>query len=552
MVKPIQALVLLSYILITLILFSFLFPKNNKLFLVSPTVNEKGDTISDGFAINFFEFKNVFITDTLSKTKDISNTVALAEKLQNIQKKKVHKIDSSALVVIDSLSLKLAADTIPTLDIEEIQQLLSDKYRIQFPENQPNALHSFFKSLNFLKKDSSLIRILHYGDSQIEGDRISSHLRDNFQKQFGGCGVGLVPVFDAVGKSTIFRKKSNNWNNYLVFGHKYNKKNPNNYGLTGSYFSYTKIPRSKKTVIIPDSLKTDSLVKKDTIKTEIVINDSLLLQKFASQKSPQAWFEYSKGWKRHGQMAKAEQITLLYGNVYAPNFIQISTKTDTLDSFLLKPSKGLHLKKYSLSSDFNKIKVTIKGKKSPQIYGMAFDGKQGIAVDNIGFRGSSGTEFVRMDMKVLAEEIKKMNIKLLVLQFGVNVAAGKELSSYDYYQKMFSKQLKLLKKADPNLSILVVSLSDMAYKQEGVLTTRPSVEKVRDAQRNAAFENGCAFWDLYEAMGGYNSMVSWVEAKPSLAKSDYTHFNRKGAELVGEMLYNALIIAYAKHNKLIQ
>lgn len=549
MVKPIQPLVLLSYILITLILFSFLFPKNNKLFLVSPTINEKGDTISDGFSINFFSFKSVFIKDTLSNTKDITSTVALAEQLQNIKKEKVHTIDSSTILV-DSLALKDATDTIPTLDIKQIQKLLSDKYRIQFPDDNPNALHNFFKSLNFLKKDSSLIRILHYGDSQIEGDRISSHLRNNFQKQFGGCGVGLVPVFDAVGKSTIFRKKSNNWRNYLVFGHKYHKKNPNNYGLTGSYFSYTKIPRPKK-IIIPDSLKIDSLIK-DTIQKEIVIADSIIIQQFTAQKSPQAWFEYSKGWKRHGQMSKAEQVTLLYGNVYANNFIQISTTTDTLDSFLLKPSKGLHLKKYSLTKEFNKIKVTVKGKKSPQIYGMAFDGKQGIAVDNIGFRGSSGTEFVRMNMKILAEEIKKMNIKLLVLQFGVNVAAGKGLSSYDYYQKMFSKQLKLLKKADPNLSILVVSLSDMAYKQEGILTTRPSVEKVRDAQRNAAFENGCAFWDLYEAMGGHNSMVSWVEAKPSLAKKDYTHFNSKGAELVGEMLYNALILAYAKHNKLIE
>lgn len=549
MVKPIQALVLLSYILITLILFSFLFPKNNKLFLVSPTISEKGDTISDGFSINFFAFKNVFIKDTLSETKDISNTVAIAEQLQNIKKEKIHTIDSSTTLIVDSL--ELAVDTIPTLNVDEIQKLLSDKYRIQFPDSNSKALHNFFKTLNFLKKDSSLIRILHYGDSQIEGDRISSRLRDNFQKQFGGCGVGLVPVFDAVGKSTIFRKKSNNWRNYLIFGHKYSRKNPNNYGLTGSYFSYTRIPtKEKKKIIIPDSLKTDSLVK-DSIQEEIVTNDSTLIQKFITQKYAQAWFEYSKGWKRHGQMSKAKQVTLLYGNVYEPNFIQISTKTDTLDSFLLKPSKGLHFKKYFLTKDFNKIKVTVKGKQSPQIYGMAFDGKQGVAVDNIGFRGSSGIEFVRMDMKILSEEIKKMNVKLLVLQFGVNVAAGKGLSSYDYYEKMFSKQLKLLKKTDPNLSILVVSLSDMAYKQEGVLTTRPSVEKVRDAQRNAAFANGCAFWDLYEAMGGHNSMISWVDTKPSLAKSDYTHFNRKGADLVGEMLYNALILAYAKHNKLI-
>ena len=30
------------------------------------------------------------------------------------------------------------------------------------------------------------VRIMHYGDSQIEGDRISGRLRERLQKEFGG------------------------------------------------------------------------------------------------------------------------------------------------------------------------------------------------------------------------------------------------------------------------------------------------------------------------------------------------------------------------------
>jgi lysophospholipase L1-like esterase len=63
---------------------------------------------------------------------------------------------------------------------------------------------------------------------------------------------------------------------------------------------------------------------------------------------------------------------------------------------------------------------------------------------------------------------------------------------------------------------------------------------------------GCAFWDLRDAMGGQNSMVSWVNNKPSLAQSDYTHFNANGAKLVGEMLYNALNNAYEDYKKRVQ
>ena len=50
--------------------------------------------------------------------------------------------------------------------------------------------------------------------------------------------------------------------------------------------------------------------------------------------------------------------------------------------------------------------------------------------------------------------------------------------------------------------------------------------------------------DLYEAMGGYNSMPSFVQAVPSLASADYIHFNNLGINLVAEMFYNALMVEF--------
>jgi hypothetical protein len=51
-------------------------------------------------------------------------------------------------------------------------------------------------------------------------------------------------------------------------------------------------------------------------------------------------------------------------------------------------------------------------------------------------------------------------------------------------------------------------------------------------------------------MGGENSMPSWVFAKPALANKDFTHFNEKGARMVAEMFYNALIYDYLQFVKL--
>ncbi len=46
------------------------------------------------------------------------------------------------------------------------------------------ALYEFFTALNELKEENVGLRVLHYGDSQIEGDRITDYLRLKLQGQF--------------------------------------------------------------------------------------------------------------------------------------------------------------------------------------------------------------------------------------------------------------------------------------------------------------------------------------------------------------------------------
>jgi len=67
--------------------------------------------------------------------------------------------------------------------------------------------------------------------------------------------------------------------------------------------------------------------------------------------------------------------------------------------------------------------------------------------------------------------------------------------------------------------------------------------------KNAAFKADCGYWDLYEAMGGKNSMPSWVFAEPPLATTDFVHFNAKGAKIISKMFYNAFIFEYQQYLK---
>jgi hypothetical protein len=55
---------------------------------------------------------------------------------------------------------------------------------------------------------------------------------------------------------------------------------------------------------------------------------------------------------------------------------------------------------------------------------------------------------------------------------------------------------------------------------------------------------GGSYWDLFEAMGGLNSMPSWVEK--GLAGRDYIHFSNKGASIAAQLFYDAFIAEYVK------
>ena len=56
--------------------------------------------------------------------------------------------------------------------------------------------------------------------------------------------------------------------------------------------------------------------------------------------------------------------------------------------------------------------------------------------------------------------------------------------------------------------------------------------------------NDVAYWDLYGAMGGENSMTNWVNSNPPLAGSDHIHFTYAGSNHASEMLWEGLMKAY--------
>lgn len=100
------------------------------------------------------------------------------------------ELSDSTQAVTDTTATHVvpAAPIIPTIPIDSITDS-----RI--------FLGAFYQSLT--TTNTRKVRIVHYGDSQIEEDRMSSQIREVLQDQFGGAGVGLMPLAQTIPSRSV-------------------------------------------------------------------------------------------------------------------------------------------------------------------------------------------------------------------------------------------------------------------------------------------------------------------------------------------------------------
>jgi len=483
--KPFQILTYLLIILFALALIALMFPKGNIF-------------ISDTLKLKFISFNDIFFTKKIEYA-NISNIISKQKK--NIEISENNKINNSnnTYSLISSDNTGVIADSLLKID-----------QKIEYPGNDSTILYSFFNSMF---KHEGVIRVLHYGDSQIEGDRISSYIRRRLQSKFGGGGIGLFSVVDPGDVATSLNKShSENWKRYTLYGKRDTSVHHKKYCVLESFSRFAPVR-----------------------------NDSI----FVDTANYSAWITI----KNLNQYKKnIKQCRILCGNNKRPVSINFYNKNVQEKSEILSPNSNLNIIEWNFEETPEEITIKFQGKDSPDIYAIALDGNTGIAVDNIPMRGSAGLDFNKMDLELLKNSFEKLNVKLLILEFGVNVVPN-EVEDYGYYETWFYSQLKSLKRIKPDISIIVIGVSDMSKKVGDHYESFSNIEKIRNAQRNASFKAGCAFWDLYKAMGGKNSMPSWVLANPTLASKDFTHFNYEGAKIIAEMFYNSLFFEYNEFKK---
>ncbi|MDH5598427.1 MAG: hypothetical protein OEY34_04855, partial [Cyclobacteriaceae bacterium] len=150
--------------------FLFLLALFGGLALLSSVYPAEGLKINEDLTLDFPSVKELFAVDTTEK-KDFSFVLETTFDIDSISEEEQRKMDS--------LRTRMEQDSIRQWQL-----------KLHYPNGDKTILYSLFQLLDEAEKNP--VRIMHYGDSQIEGDRITGFLRHKLQNKFGGNGPGLL------------------------------------------------------------------------------------------------------------------------------------------------------------------------------------------------------------------------------------------------------------------------------------------------------------------------------------------------------------------------
>lgn len=162
------------------------------------------------------------------------NTDRYADRTQNTD-----LISLDSLDIPDNLESPEIAEVIDTVVPEKVKPEIP-KVAVDSTTDSRVFLAGFYAALQ--EADSQMVRVLHYGDSQIEEDRMTQQIREALQKRFGGAGVGLMPLAQTIPSRTV--KQQLHMNNrliqpaqgprrYMVYAPKRDQRKDGLYGVMG-------------------------------------------------------------------------------------------------------------------------------------------------------------------------------------------------------------------------------------------------------------------------------------------------------------------------------
>lgn len=382
--------------------------------------------------------------------------------------------------------------------------------RISYPKDNPDFITTLKNKLN-----SKNCRIIHYGDSQLEGDRITGYLRNRLQHMYGGSGPGFIPIKQVYHQISAVIKHSNTWERHAIFDRTQKRFKHKKYGAF--------LSSSRFTPVFNDSISIDSIP--ETTASISIQPSKITYKKFRSFPS----------------------IGLHYGNCTNPIQVLVYEKGHLIQRDSLITDGNYHNYTIKLPGTPTDLKIELTGKVSPDFYGLTLDGNTGVQIDNVAMRGASGTLFTRNNTADFGRMLSELDPKIMIMQFGGNtVPYIKDSIAVTNYTNNIRNQINWLRRRKANMSFIFIGPTDLATSVNGEMLTYELLPFLNQSLKDVCNSNNVAYWDMFQAMGGKNSIGHWVNE--GLVGGDYIHFTPKGTKYISELFFTSLYLDLKQHN----
>lgn len=380
----------------------------------------------------------------------------------------------------------------------------SAKPTVGIDDPSGKALDAFYTQLTKSKKKeaNAITRVMHFGDSMVVSDYVSGTMRRRMQTEFGDAGHGFILTanpWEYYFHNDLVHGASEGWSSSRVVGP---LNRDNMYGLGGATF--TGAPGAT------------------------------------------AWFGTSVS-STYGR--KVGRFEVYYLETEAGGDVDAKADGKT-ERFSTKGAAGVKksaVKSIPVTDGEQKLTLRVVSG-SPRIFGVALErDNAGVVYDAIGLSGARAQLWNQIDQPHFAEQLGLRKPNLVILHFGTNESET-GIGTAEAYEKEVRTLVEKVKSAAPNTSVLILAPLDRAEKDDkGTMRTKPIIKKIVQSQKNVAAATGSAFFNTFDAMGGEGTMAIWV--RKGLAGSDLTHPSAQGAEIIGDLLFKALMADYAEWQK---
>jgi hypothetical protein len=178
------------------------------------------------------------------------------------------------------------------------------------------------------------------------------------------------------------------------------------------------------------------------------------------------------------------------------------------------------------------LSIVPKTFRKVRIFGVVLEREQpGIQVDGLGVGSLNCLTMLRDNAAINKATLARRGYDLVAFHIGSNTFVAGDLAS------CMKKVILRHRAALPGVPILIMTPPDFLDSYHPPHTASWMVKVARE-MRKMATDDGAAFFDFREAMGGDGSMGKFQDAH--MTQGDYVHFNERGGAYMGDRVVYAI------------